>query len=177
MKKPPCILSVFLRPVSVCLVRIFFVCTVMTRFISASVVWGNATKGHVVQLVLGIVFLLTSFASAMYTSDGVNPVHVDSTSRKLYTAKEFFNFWYFGVVTMSTGEQQSTQQREGFHLLPLCLLLLLLFTLSASGPRQCDWKYEGERVSLLLSLYLIREQSHGPGGHQSPLPGRGQTSN
>ncbi|PHJ18987.1 ion channel protein, partial [Cystoisospora suis] len=75
---------------------------VMTRFISASVVWGNATKGHVVQLVLGIVFLLTSFASAMYTSDGINPIDIDTPNRKLFTAGEFFNFWYFGVVTMST---------------------------------------------------------------------------
>ncbi|CBZ51790.1 Large protein with 8 or more transmembrane domains within NH2 region, related [Neospora caninum Liverpool] len=75
---------------------------VMTRFISASVVWGNATKGHVVQLVLGIVFLLTAFASAMFTSDGINPESVGDLDRNLYTVKEFFNFWYFGVVTMST---------------------------------------------------------------------------
>ncbi|PFH32987.1 ion channel protein [Besnoitia besnoiti] len=74
----------------------------MTRFISTSVVWGNATKGHVVQLVLGIIFLLTSFASAMFTSDGINPDNIGDTERELYTLRELFNFWYFGVVTMST---------------------------------------------------------------------------
>nr|PIL96493.1 ion channel protein [Toxoplasma gondii COUG] len=74
----------------------------MTRFISASVVWGNATKGHVVQLVLGIIFLLTAFAAAMFTSDGVNPESIGDLDRNVYTLKEMFNFWYFGVVTMST---------------------------------------------------------------------------
>lgn len=66
-------------------------------------VWGSNTKGQIVRLIMGISLLLLTFASAMFTAESDHPF--DSALSPSHHA--FFALWqylYFGVVTMSTGE-------------------------------------------------------------------------
>lgn len=82
---------------------VLFFRAVYARFVSSSMVWGSNTKGQIVRLIMGISLLLLTFASAMFTAESDLPFDCPHGA----VQHAFFAFWqylYFGVVTMSTGE-------------------------------------------------------------------------
>eukprot|EP00921_Rhytidocystis_pertsovi_P017568 GHVQ01027623.1.p1 GENE.GHVQ01027623.1~~GHVQ01027623.1.p1 ORF type:complete len:612 (+),score=49.48 GHVQ01027623.1:452-2287(+) len=76
-------------------------------FVSVRVVIGgrqiftSASKSQLAIVLLGIFFLISAFAAAMFTLQGVNPDIIQG-SRAAYTSREVFLYFYFAVVTMST---------------------------------------------------------------------------
>eukprot|EP00922_Rhytidocystis_sp_ex-Travisia-forbesii_P035609 GHVS01052852.1.p1 GENE.GHVS01052852.1~~GHVS01052852.1.p1 ORF type:complete len:416 (-),score=24.96 GHVS01052852.1:942-2189(-) len=71
--------------------------------ITQRVPFGSPTQAQFFALCAGIIFLLASYAAAMFTAQGVNPYDVPSRiSRTSYTIQQHLGFFYFAIVTIST---------------------------------------------------------------------------